>query len=499
MTRPDPRSGGRPREDLSSPVARARRSDRHPSLTQLASPLVVDLVDASKGLRLLVLLGLSACQGNVFGLAPPQGGIGDDGRAFSTETPRFGTILLECGGAVDQLLIRNREFRPLEIAATAITNPNGVFEVDLPGPLPRSSLSLGPRETLRVMVQFTPEEVGRFEGGLELVIDGEAVSLRWSAEATDQAVVTERFRQTQTLSTDVVFVIDDSASMREEQDLLRANFRAFLQSADDGLTDYRIAVTTTNVEGIGGRFVPTSTETGDLNGDGVIDEFDTFEERFRARDRWADRSSQPSPEAKFRRLSEVGVSGQGVEKGLEAALLSVSAQNRDAPNFGFFRDDALLSFIFVSDEDDQSEGSVQGLVEELRASKADGNIRASAVVGPVPDGCRTEDEQVAPAPRYAEATRRLGGVTASICAEDWAQVLRNVSGIALGLQTRFALAGRPAELPEVRVDGDLRPPVLEQGTVQWTFDEEDRAVAFETLSTPALGARVEITYPLACE
>jgi hypothetical protein len=448
---------------------------------------------------LLGLLAATACQGEVFGLDGPRTAIGDDGLPYATQAPRFGTILLDCGQAEDRLVIRNRGIAPLVVEAQGILDEDEVFDVDLPGPLPNSALVLGPRAQLELMVRFVPDRVGRFEGGLDLVLDGDPVALRWTAEATDQAVVTERFRQTQTLSTDVVFVIDDSASMREEQELLRSNFRSFLQSADDGLTDYRIAVTTTNVEGIGGRFVPTSSVTGDVDGDGDIDEFDTFEERFRARERWADRSSQPTPEIKFRRLSEVGVSGQGVEKGLEAAALSVSPENRFAPNFGFFREEALLSFIFVSDEGDQSPGPVSRWVDRLRAAKVDGNVRASAVVGPLPDGCETETERVAPAPRYAEAARRLGGVTASVCAEDWARVLEDVSGIALGLRTRFALAGRPAELPVVRVNGKIRPAVLEQGTVQWTLDEEDRAVVFEPLTTPALGADIEIQYPLACE
>jgi len=448
---------------------------------------------------LVGLLGMTACQGDVFGLGAPPTAIGDDGLPYATRGPRFGTLLLDCGGTEDRLVIRNRGLAPLSVQAVEVLDASGAFEIDFQDPLPNRTLILGPRERLEVMVRFVPEEVGRFTGGIELVLDGDPVSIGWTAEATDQATVTERFQQTQTLSTDVVFVIDDSASMREEQELLRGNFRSFLQSADDGFTDYRIAVTTTNVEGIGGRFVPTSSVTGDVDGDGDIDEFDTFEERFRARERWADRSSEPSPETKFRRLSEVGVSGQGVEKGLEAAALSVSPENRFAPNFGFFRDDALLSFIFVSDEDDQSPGTVRDWVQRLRAAKADGNVRASAVVGPLPDGCETETERIAPAPRYAEAARRLGGVTASVCSEDWAQVLEDVSGIALGLRTRFALAGRPAELPQVRVNGDLRPPVLEQGTVQWTFDEEERAVVFETLTTPALGADIEIEYPLACE
>lgn len=53
---------------------------------------------------------------------------------------------------------------------------------------------------------------------------------------------------------DLVFVIDDSGSMKQEQDNLRANFPMFVEVLDAYITrsgkplDYRVAVTTTGVD-----------------------------------------------------------------------------------------------------------------------------------------------------------------------------------------------------------------------------------------------------------
>ena len=51
----------------------------------------------------------------------------------------------------------------------------------------------------------------------------------------------------------IVFVMDDSGSMSEEQDSIATQFNSFLE--DIRLTDYRIAITTTDINADGGRFL----------------------------------------------------------------------------------------------------------------------------------------------------------------------------------------------------------------------------------------------------
>jgi hypothetical protein len=411
---------------------------------------------------------------------------------------RFPTLLLECGGAEESVAVRNRSSERLQVTAVRLDDPSRAFSIDLPGNLPDEPRLLEPREQLVIPVRFDPTELGDYTASLTLEIRGTAdrvAEVTIEGRATDRVEVTDLFEQTTTLETDVVFVVDDSSSMSDEQRQLRENFRAFVRSADAGFTNYRVAVTTTDVTEVKGRFMPISTSP-DVNMDGVVDADDVFAERLLARDRWVDRNSQPTPEVKFRNLARVGVSGDETEQGLFAAVLSVSAFNRDNPNFGFFRDDALWSVIIISDEPDQSPGSVQAYVDELKAAKLDGNVRASAVVGPIPDGCEQDSGRVQPAPRYAEFVRKLGGTIASICSDDWAATLNEVSGIALGLETFFPLSAFTRGPLVVRVDGAEQPEVLDEGVRLWRF--ERGGVQFEPAATPTLGADIEVSYSLAC-
>lgn len=56
----------------------------------------------------------------------------------------------------------------------------------------------------------------------------------------------DSFTQTEEPPADVLFVVDDSASMAEEQQNLSANFGAFLELLGDTTADFRLGVTTTD-------------------------------------------------------------------------------------------------------------------------------------------------------------------------------------------------------------------------------------------------------------
>lgn len=156
---------------------------------------------------------------------------------------------------------------------------------------------------------------------------------------------------------DIVFVIDDSGSMQEEQTNLAANFPKFVQVLDQFRTksgskvDYRLAVTTT------GR---------DLNYTITLPGFPSipFSEKgdngaFRntpscgATKRWVDKSDANATQT-FACLAKTGTGGSSIEMPLYALKLAMQDRVADGTNAGFLRDDALLAVVILTDEDDCS-------------------------------------------------------------------------------------------------------------------------------------------------
>lgn len=429
--------------------------------------------------------------------------------AVSPAALSFPTTRLDCAGSDAEVTVRNFTSQVLTIGRGTLRDPAGAFAVDWPSPLPGGALDIPPRGTVVIPVRFRPPDLGRFDAEIEIEVQvaGDGVrTVRLSGQAVETLSVSDTFQQITSLDVDVVFVVDNSASMSLEQEGLRNNFRSFAQAADDGFTDYRVAVTTTDVEGQGGRFVPVSDGV-DVDGDGVpddldfdgdVDEVDLILEREQTPERRVDRDSEPTPEIRFRRLAEVGLTGRETEQGLEAARLALSPSRTLAANAFFFREDALLSLVFVSDERDQSPLGVDDYVAAYRTLAPSGRVRASAVVGLPPDGCSGEAGAATPAPRYVEVARQLGGGVASICTTDWGSTLQEISGLAFGLQRRFQLSGFAVEQPRVFIEGTERPAVFDTGRVNWTWDPEARTVEFVVEQTPPLGSEIRIDYELAC-
>jgi hypothetical protein len=313
-------------------------------------------------------------------------------------------------------------------------------------------------------------------------------------------------------SIDILFVIDNSRSMVEEQRALADNFDRFLSLVDpdpntageEGEVDYRIAVTTTDA--LVGR--------GALVGDPQV----------------IRPGAGYSPLEAFRKNVEVGTKGRALEQGLEAALLAVEGARGSGE---FVRDRAYLYVIVVSDEEDFSPGDVRYYIRALEQAKGIGNDRAvvvSAIAGPAPDGCESPAGRATPGLRYDQAARATGGVVGSICTEDWQETLRQLAVNGLGLRKRFQLTLPPADYTQNgSVDAydlidvvvrypcgtrDLETYLGECGEVQdtcaeggdvvcvpylghpdgYVYDAIEKMLDFHGAAVPGPGGCVEVTY-----
>lgn len=160
---------------------------------------------------------------------------------------------------------------------------------------------------------------------------------------------------------DILFVIDDSGSMKEEQDSLKANFGRFvgvLESLDGGLPDVHIGVVTPNLgtTAIDGSKVPTLGSCTDTGGErGELRPLGTGGPRF-LRDvaragGGRDTNYAGTLAEAFAQLATVGSNGCGIEQHLEAMKRALDG---NPVNAGFLRPDAYLAVIVIADEDDCS-------------------------------------------------------------------------------------------------------------------------------------------------
>lgn len=160
---------------------------------------------------------------------------------------------------------------------------------------------------------------------------------------------------------DILFQIDDSQSMEDEQASLRANFSRLvgvLESIDGGLPDVQIGVITPNLgaSAIDGTVAaPIGSCSGQGEG-GVLRAQSNGGPRFlRDVDDHAggrDRNYTGTLADAFASLASVGTNGCGIEQHLEAVKRALDGSNPE--NASFLRPDAYLAVIVIADEDDCS-------------------------------------------------------------------------------------------------------------------------------------------------
>lgn len=241
---------------------------------------------------------------------------------------------------------------------------------------------------------------------------------------------------------DILFVIDDSGSMGEEQANLTANFPGFIQVLDAYTNsagvplDYRVGVTTTGVDVEfliqpipGFPAIPESEEGPDGQ---LLQKADCGMTR-----RWIERSD-PDVSGTFSCLANVGTSGSAMEMPLRATELAVTDRVLDGTNAGFIREDALLAVIILTDENDCSRdisGFTVGAADEcseppallppaqtvtkLDEVKGDRGRWATAVIAG-PNDCSSEFGSADDAQRLEDFVAAAGtnAVFSSICAGD---------------------------------------------------------------------------------
>lgn len=337
------------------------------------------------------------------------------------------------------------------------------------------------------------------------------------------------YQQLSSRKVDILWVVDSSGSMGPKQARLAANFARFVEqltSANPPI-DFHIGVTSMdtddpatrgrlrgwNISGQGGDFIAcTQDAQGGLSCNTGLD--------------------TASAVTAFNQMARVGTVGSSVERGLLAAYLALtnSANLSTATEARFVRQDAALYLVFVSDEDDSScmpmtrqstctadpgcrcapetalsgtgaYGSVAYFTRFFETYKGYGNadsVAAAAIVALAADagvpsqfgdpsphvGCCRSDAGICPTSgandggfeigyyggRYVQAAVATGGVTVSICDDDFSGALANLGYSASGLRREFRLTRGPDVRPMNGLAGGLTVFVAPVGAATCMVD-----------------------------
>jgi len=326
--------------------------------------------------------------------------------------------------------------------------------------------------------------------------------------------------------TDILFVVDDSGSMEDEQRNLAANFGAFIErlAASPARNAYQVAVITTDVNRYGfGTFPDTFIASVACQGSPMIGR--TYPKGAIVSVSGPDDPVQrvfstsgggrilpagsPTLVEDFQRNAFVGVCGSGREQGLEAIRLALDEPLASGANAGFLRAGARLAVVIVSDEDDcsdpESTGTsesppgctsrpVQAYVDFLRGpvggEPKDLFVAAIAAVDPVtlePSRCRSPVDGAqadSAAFRYAEFVAAFGerGMIDSVCNASFYDTL---VAIASRITQEVPLQAAPADPRLLAVALDRADGTRQACTVR----EEGQPGTADVVYVPPVGSR----------
>ena len=306
---------------------------------------------------------------------------------------------------------------------------------------------------------------------------------------------------------DILWIVDTSGSMSEEQAYLATNFNSFITAMKTSGVQFQTAVTTTDIcdpyqnitpecpvayggsfeTHLQGSFVGTA-------GRKVLKDTDT------------------DLVAKFNTYAKVGTNGSGFEHGLRGAHLAIQ-KTMSGANEALLRSNAFLSVIVVSDEEDDGIGlsmtdtntkvnfTTDGLtnfkythtdfINYATTVKGQGNFAVTAITGTKGTDrliCKSaHSKPTEEGTQYINAAKATGGKVQSICDTNWSTTLAQIGQDLTAQISQIRLTKIPVETSiKVSVNGNL--------VTNWEYSTMTQSIKFLANSTPPPGASIGVTY-----
>jgi hypothetical protein len=383
----------------------------------------------------------------------------------------FGSVKVNCSSQREKLEIFNICNKTAEVTGlqfSAATNKvKQEFFIKSAPTLPKT-LAFG--QSISVMLSYVPQDLGVDLGSFDIAknLPGQSpISIPLRGEGVNTSSQKDAFKQLKKPKIDILFDIDDSCSMGNGQKTLANNATQFINWAAQLQVDYQIG------------FITTDTgKKGCLRGTTKIITPNT-----------------PNLINVFKQNAVAGTSGSGYERGLETSYMALSNPSVTGCNNGFYRKDASLNIVYVSDEPDNSPNPVNFYINFLRNLKGFRNpdkIRVSAIGSRTASQCASASSNC----RYYAVAKALRGIYEHIGSANWGQTLSNLGAVTFGYRTQFFLS-RPADLATIRVK--VNGVVINQNaTSGWQYDATSNSVNFAKGAVPPAGALIEITYNAVC-
>lgn len=334
---------------------------------------------------------------------------------------------------------------------TAVDGPTaGTWELYNGNSLP---VTLNPGESIDVTMWFAPDDQTSYEGGFS-VTSTEPKGTR-TAELTGEGKFTHEYEDTWSVPydppADIMFLVDQSCSMDDDQARLANNFDYFINNLSSYTSSWKVMVVNDD-DGCHDRV------------HGILT------------------ASTPNYTNRFNDAVREG-GGNYTESLLTVAALATEKGGSAGCNAGFLREGALLHIIAVSDEPEQSPSSWSALVDRIVAAKGSKSlVKVSAIAGDYPSGCGSNDAGTG----YYEASNYTGGEFLSICASSWSSYMTQLAEASISLDT--------FELTATAVDHTIRVWVNDtERTGGWSYDAAANTVVFAN-DIPEGGDNVKITY-----
>ena len=384
----------------------------------------------------------------------------------------FRTLAPNCGSSPLSVSVTHRCAQSAELKQVVLRGNDG-FAVTEPL-LPSGVIEpLAAPSTL--VARFQPTRAGPAVATLEVLAREDGRDARYvlplRGEARAGGVTADQF--VAPLRTDVLVVVDDSASMSDKQPSFLQNVSALLSWGVLNTIDFQVAVTTTDT---------APARLGALHASGPTRMV---------------KSSTPGLLQEFWALANVGLQGGASESCLGPAVAALTAPRvvDPAQSQGLVRDDTAIGVVCLTDAGEQ--GWVARSVPLLRRLRVAPEQLTYSLMGPFlampPNGC-VYDSAVEPSAQYGPV-KALGGVTEEICSSDWAASLESLGRRAFGQRLAYTLGARPDPTASlsVQVQG-VRVPAA-----KWQFDDVTNQVRFvDEAAAPAPGQTLVVTYPTAC-
>jgi hypothetical protein len=238
-----------------------------------------------------------------------------------------------------------------------------------------------------------------------------------------QSTAETSIQQLATTKVDMLFVIDDSYSMHDEQEKLGSQIESLARElihpsspTTPPVADLHIGIVSTDM-GTGGYPIKTcenslAGESGVLHNTGLLEgcqaSYGAPGCEYAGGCPWLEHSTDAPDDGSdgtppiwqdFACIATLGTDGCGFEQQLEASLQALTVQTDPGmPNEGFLRDDSLVAVVYVTDEDDCSSPDAQ-MFDPSRA--------AEDRLGPINTRCAYHRDMLYPIQRYVDAFRAL--------------------------------------------------------------------------------------------